>query len=279
MDPFSIVVGTAGLIQVCTILAVYLNDVKEGTERIDEDIETLYQQVAAISVVTQSIRNVFEADLAHAGNAHTDNLQDLWEEVGSSVNDCQAVLDRLFILLSHVVGKESAKLHSKFQGFRRYLRSKSKEDDFNRIRTQLTTYHDALHTLLMSVNIVLTKRLQTTSDRSSIQITTVITDFRASLESRMSSLQASSDLTHSKVLALAAKVLPDAFANEHFYTPQTVSSIFTGRNTALEKLKEWILAPNDPQKPSVQKRFVVWGLGGSGKTQFSSKFAADNRQR
>ena len=29
----------------------------------------------------------------------------------------------------------------------------------------------------------------------------------------------------------------------------------------------------------MQKRFVVFGLGGSGKTQFCCKFASDNKQR
>jgi hypothetical protein len=278
MDAFSIVAGTVGLLDVCLRLAKYLSDVKEGSERIDEDIEALYQQVAAIGVVIQSIQNVSKADLAHAGNSQADNLQGLWEEVGHNITSCQAALDKLFILISHIVGKESSKLQSKLEGFRRYLRKTSKEEEFNRIRTQLSGYHHALQTLLTSVNIVLTKRVQSTSDHSFTQISTDITELRASLKTQISALQTSSDLTHSNTLTLAVKVLPDASPNEHFFA-QSVSSIFTGRKAELEKLKQWMLAPIDPDRVGIQTRFVVYGLGGSGKTQFCSKFAQDNRQR
>ncbi len=33
------------------------------------------------------------------------------------------------------------------------------------------------------------------------------------------------------------------------------------------------------QRSNVQKRFVVYGTGGSGKTQFCCKFAQDNQDR
>jgi GTPase SAR1 family protein len=49
-------------------------------------------------------------------------------------------------------------------------------------------------------------------------------------------------------------------------------------------LRSWFLpAPSRKQRgekiaKAEQKRFVVYGLGGAGKTQFCSKFAQDNRQ-
>lgn len=275
MDPLSIIAGTAGLLEICVRLTKYLNDVKEGSERVDEDIEVLYQQVAAISTVVQSIRNVFKPDLEHASNGHRDNIQDLWAEVASNISSCQMTLEKLFLLISQIVGKETSK-QSKLEGFRRYLRKQSTEDEYNRIRQQLSGYHHALQTLLTSINIVLTKRVQSTSDRSFTQISADIAELRASLKVQISSLQASTDLNHSKTLTLATTVLPAASANEHFYA-QTVSSIFTGRKTELEKLKRDLLAPSDEN--GVQRRFVVFGLGGSGKTQFCSKFAQENRQR
>jgi hypothetical protein len=277
MDPLSIVASTAGILDICVRLAKYLNDVKESSERVDEDIEALYQQVAAIGVVIQSIQNVFKPDLGHASNGHKDNIQALWEEVASNINSCQAALDKLFVLRSQIVGKENSK-QSKLEGFRRYLRKQSTEEEYNRIRKQLSGYHHALQTLLTSINIVLTKRVQSTSDRSFTQISADIAELRASLKVQISSLQASSDLTHAKTLTLAANVLPAASPNEYFDT-QPVSSIFTGRKIELEKLKRAMLAPMDQSGSSFQRCFVVFGLGGSGKTQFCSKFAQENRQR
>lgn len=121
--------------------------------------------------------------------------------------------------------------------------------------------------------------------------------------------------------------------NQHFYTPRTVSSIYTGRKIYLDGLKQAFEtsisssecfphsqsrtslhshvsspyipsskngdspssnSPSTPQTPPpgypggspvsgknspIHKRFVIFGLGGSGKTQFCCKFASDNKQR
>ena len=67
--------------------------------------------------------------------------------------------------------------------------------------------------------------------------------------------------------------------NQHFYTPQTVSSIFTGRAADLENLRRCFLGPVSSDQNNAQKRFVVYGLPGSGKTQFCCKFASDNKKK
>ena len=66
--------------------------------------------------------------------------------------------------------------------------------------------------------------------------------------------------------------------NRHFRIPHNVSSIFTGRNDVTH-LQKKILASTDQSAPRKQKRFVCYGLGGSGKTQFCLKFVQDNRDR
>lgn len=72
--------------------------------------------------------------------------------------------------------------------------------------------------------------------------------------------------------------------NEHFDIPKPVDPFYTGREDYAKRLRSWML-PNHSRKQRgtsavkvEQKRFVVYGLGGAGKTQFCSKFAEDNRQ-
>lgn len=67
--------------------------------------------------------------------------------------------------------------------------------------------------------------------------------------------------------------------NKHFRIPHGVSNIFTGRNDITQDLQEKILASTAYDAPRQQKRFVCYGLGGSGKTQFCLKFVQDNRER
>ncbi|KAK2736911.1 hypothetical protein FQN57_000514 [Myotisia sp. PD_48] len=66
--------------------------------------------------------------------------------------------------------------------------------------------------------------------------------------------------------------------NEHFMPPQLTSDHFIGRENACRSLEKAFL--NDDNFPGLgQKRFVVHGLGGSGKTQLCSKFAKDQGHR
>lgn len=67
--------------------------------------------------------------------------------------------------------------------------------------------------------------------------------------------------------------------NKHFSLPQAVKSYFTGRVALLEELRKTLDDASSPEGYKAQKRFVVQGLGGPGKTQFCCKFAELNRQR
>jgi Cdc6-like AAA superfamily ATPase len=78
-------------------------------------------------------------------------------------------------------------------------------------------------------------------------------------------------------LDLAKEVVSLASPNLYFEVPQSVCSIFTGRRSELEKLEKSLLSPTPSHQPCVQKRFVIFGLGGSGKTEFCRKFAQENR--
>lgn len=67
--------------------------------------------------------------------------------------------------------------------------------------------------------------------------------------------------------------------NKHFRIPHSVSTIYTGRNDITQELEKKILASPADDAPRQQRRFVCYGLGGSGKTQFCLKFVQDNRDR
>ena len=67
--------------------------------------------------------------------------------------------------------------------------------------------------------------------------------------------------------------------NKYFEVPRNVSSIFTGREDICQDLQERCLPSNPPSAQKTQKRYVLHGLGGSGKTQICLKFAQDYRER
>ncbi|KAN0110209.1 hypothetical protein V8E51_006596 [Hyaloscypha variabilis] len=62
--------------------------------------------------------------------------------------------------------------------------------------------------------------------------------------------------------------------NEFYDVPHSASLQFTGRDDIREQLDESLLPYRNSK---TQQRFVLHGLGGSGKTQIALKFAEDNR--
>ena len=66
--------------------------------------------------------------------------------------------------------------------------------------------------------------------------------------------------------------------NKYFLIPQVVSSIFTGREETSQALEEAFWGPDGTESFRHQKRYIIHGIGGSGKTQFCSKFAQDHRE-
>ena len=140
---------------------------------------------------------------------------------------------------------------------------------------------------------------QAISKQSHSELSRSIRDLGTDLESKFESLQSIIHLSAERTVSSpqlnvsaqiltckletavksAQKVVPLVSSNKHFYTPQTVSSIFTGRNRELNDLKQYLTVSPSTQPCKAQKRFVVFGLSGSGKTQFCCKFASDNKQR
>lgn len=77
----------------------------------------------------------------------------------------------------------------------------------------------------------------------------------------------------------ASDCFPPRLRNKHFELPFDVSPYFTGGSDVCGELREGCLPLEDPPAQNMQQRFVLYGLGGSGKTQMALKFANDYRER
>ena len=84
---------------------------------------------------------------------------------------------------------------------------------------------------------------------------------------------------HEKSQHLYTPPLPNRRYNKHFCVPPGTTNGFFGREDAFEDVTKAFFSPHIPILPRQQKRYVVYGMGGSGKTHFCSKFARDHQER
>ena len=80
-------------------------------------------------------------------------------------------------------------------------------------------------------------------------------------------------------LSSAEAVVSLASANEHFSLPQGVEKFYTGRLNLLNEVEDAFTTPSSPGQSRLQKRIVIFGMGGSGKTQFCCEYAQRYRYR
>lgn len=67
--------------------------------------------------------------------------------------------------------------------------------------------------------------------------------------------------------------------SRHCFPPQETAADFIGREDISEVLHNALFPPENTLSISRRKNSVIHGMGGSGKTQFCSKFARDNQGR
>ncbi len=67
--------------------------------------------------------------------------------------------------------------------------------------------------------------------------------------------------------------------NKHYGVPHNLTAIFTGRDDIVQKICEGCLPPDTEKRLIKQKIFVLYGMGGSGKTQACLKFAQEYQER
>ena len=87
------------------------------------------------------------------------------------------------------------------------------------------------------------------------------------------------DIHHDNRPFYFERKISERATNKHFLIPQVVSSIFTGREDTSQAVEEAFWGLNGTEFFRHQKRYIIHGIGGSGKTQFCSKFAQDHREK
>lgn len=152
-DPFSIVVGAASLADICIRLTQFIKEAKDGFQKVDQDLEDLSKELAALSSVSDLIKRGFEADAASTLNLRDQQIvNDLWQTTRSTLTGCQDLIERLSALISQVLGNGGPR-HSKSNSLRKYLRQQSKEGSFVELRRKLNAHQTALQTSVAAVNL------------------------------------------------------------------------------------------------------------------------------
>ncbi|KAK7959660.1 uncharacterized protein PG986_004514 [Apiospora aurea] len=305
-EPLSIIATSFELAGVCVKVAQFLYEAAAGIKAVDGDLIHLSREIVSLQNTNDAIRKHFEDDI-NASNSEKVNedgrdegaVGSLWTAFDAKLAECGATLEELEAICAKIhdggSGEDSKSNRSTpefVKRTKRWLRKYLKEDELAKFRQRIKSHQDGLQLLLTAANIVYTRRAQSNSKESVAQIRALRAELRRGIAVVQEGLSAR-DEKPGPVLESARAVMPLAYVNEHFSLPQAVSSAFIGRDDELDTLKRGVFRDEENEadgggvgggrgnspRPKQQKRFVVYGLGGAGKSQFCCKWAQDNRHR
>ncbi|KIX02258.1 uncharacterized protein Z518_08197 [Rhinocladiella mackenziei CBS 650.93] len=317
-DPFSIVTGALGTIDACINLARYLNDVVRGFKSIEDDIQHLLHRVTTIQKVAGTIKATFEAEWdsqPRPADKDQTTINGLWQYTGEYLSDCLSIVSELNNLICRLLGRPDGSTEIRPHGLedhhkeldsptssltqqtslkmarlKLFIRKKGKEREFLKIETRLDQALKSADLMLNAINLATTCQAQRRTSSSIGDFSNEIVAGLDYLDQQIQQMRkdfwdsqantASQD-SHLDVLTVEAaeNIRPLATLNEHFSLPRAVTSIYTGRREALDDLRSFFFGATSGTGRGSQKRFCIYGLGGSGKTEFCCKFAQENQNR
>ena len=156
-DPFSIVAGTVGVVDVCWRLGKLLRELQKGAAKIDDEIASLTREVEGLTKVTEIIRNSYRESQTSSHSDDVEQVGNLWRNIGSNIADAHLIVEELEKLIKSIAGDEPTKGSSSFRGrvhdFRKQLKKQSKDGDFSKLRHRLHTYYDTLQLMIELITL------------------------------------------------------------------------------------------------------------------------------
>lgn len=156
MDPFSILVGTAGLLDVSFRVIGYLKEVEESAGKVEDEITALSQEINTLITVDEAIDALWRANHdAVSGTPFMEkaDAEDLWKKLASLLEECRETTQKLETLLKEVIGKKGPHVTGKIDGIKKQLRRQSREKDYMDVRHRLSSYQAGLQMLLSALSV------------------------------------------------------------------------------------------------------------------------------
>jgi flagellar capping protein FliD len=155
MDPFSILVGTAGLLDISIRLISYLKDVEEAAGKVDEEIRSLSKEINSLATVNESIEHLWlrtRESVPGVSFKDAAYVGDTWKKLGGLLQDCRDKAKKLEQYLKEIVGKNGPNVTGKWDGIKKHLRRQAKDGEYQQVRDRLSRHRDVIQILLGTLN-------------------------------------------------------------------------------------------------------------------------------
>ncbi|KAJ4399164.1 hypothetical protein N0V91_009621 [Didymella pomorum] len=247
-EPFSTAAAGIALIANLKSLYDYLREVKNAIGSVHNDVDLLETEVLTMHDLCECVRKIRDR---HRQQSSLDTEQaQQWAGLNRPLDDMGIALRIFDSKLRKVYGNDPQG-SSWRESYKKWQRFRDVQPALNTLRSTISDSREKLVLWMQSISM---NKL----DSAYLDIMAKLVD----LEKVNNSARAS---------PLAEK------KNKHFAIPKAVESHYLGREAELDTLAKALWAKSSTGHRQ-QKRYVVHGVGGSGKTQFCGKYAEEFRE-
>ncbi|CAI9625001.1 unnamed protein product [Alternaria burnsii] len=267
---FSTVAAGIALVANLKDLCNYLKDIKAGIGSVHDDVDSLQKELESLTEVCQSVVHLRKRQQT-LPSPDPEQVEQ-WNGLGKPLETMKMAIQDFDTKLRKVFGDDPKRRAWK-ESFKKWHRFKDVEPALGNLRSTISSSKEKI-TIWMQV-ITINKQ-----DFAHDQATVAHNENMVAHEEVMfAHEEVMAKLTNLGKAIEAGNALPQTSKkNRHFAIPKAVESHYLGREVELDTLAQafW---PKAQAQNHEQKRFVIHGVGGSGKTQFCSKYAQEYRER
>ncbi|KAK0748429.1 hypothetical protein B0T21DRAFT_356540 [Apiosordaria backusii] len=267
-----------------------LNDTLASLERLDVDAITteLFKQIGDLKAIVESFDQLAIAERRNASlhvrpRSPTERfLQPLIDSTATVLIDCSAYIRPLQANVKVLADEKE-------QGY--WIENERRLENqpwYQETSLALGLHTRTLRALFTAIELLKIQRLSFADDEAQSSSLKARSSVSCRLLNELGLVRNSLSLITEEIPNYDASTIVEAIAateavtlhvpdivNRHFVIPRPIRGCFTGRKTELAKLDK---AFRDVTK-STQQRFVIFGLGGSGKTELAFKFANEYKDK
>lgn len=318
MAGFDVALGVITLTGVAIKVVDCIQVVRKGLRSVGDELAALETQVSALRETSMLVESCYRPTAGASPKTESPTLSDPGSPNSHETRtdsrqllvticeECRGVIEELYEKLLYINGEtedESAthttehdygasepangdtagsrspesRVVQKYNVFgknaKRYKDDLKKYNRYRETKDDLKKYHSSLHIYQQALQIMQNVMAEEARNRDSRVLHRHLREVSRRLLRMHGEMQKSSpnNTTAGQSLSAAGQALKP----RPIHLRKAVSDIYTGRTTQLELLQEYLTKPGPPE----QRRVVIYGVGGSGKTEFCYKFVHENLER
>ncbi|KAL9053334.1 MAG: hypothetical protein Q9162_004834 [Coniocarpon cinnabarinum] len=280
-EPFSTAAAAVGVADVAVRASKYVKKIAKTTKHLDKEVDALEAEIDKFNNVFIALSELCNKHIAQAAadlNTGSQNpCSALWRRAAELIREGKNLVEKLEDLLKSVLGDEDSARFQKVDDLRKAFRMVAKNSQYDKVRSRFSKLNSELNMMLNAIQLVSDELHRSQLTHSMEELPSKIAqELLVQLKGSIDVLDKTDPSLQPSIKSARAAIQYSSL-NKFFDVRDADVSDWTGRQRYLDELRDSLLGSKSVDV-KIQKRFIVHGIAGAGKTQFATKFASDYRE-